>query len=42
MRKAVAKVPELDQQKWGSEKRRIKVHMKEIGFYWLEDISKKN
>jgi len=37
MRKAVAKVPELDQQKRGSEKRRIKVHMKEIGFHWSEE-----
>jgi len=39
MCKAVAKVPELDQQKWGSEKRRIKVHMKEIGFHWSEEAN---
>jgi len=40
MRKTVAKVPELDQQKRGSEKRRIKVHMKEIGFHWLEEADR--
>jgi len=40
MCKAMAKVPELDQQKRGSEKRRIKVHMKEIGFHWLEEADR--
>jgi len=38
--KAVAKVPELGQQKRGSEKRRIKVHMKESGFHWSEEADR--